>query len=138
MDLDLLINDSLEETLDKTLSEFGYQMEGRNQLCARYAGTDDDLPINVLFVDKDTFAKLAAESVSVSVFGVTVRASRLMGVIALKLHAMKNDPRRELRDLNDIIQLLNANPGEVEPLELEETCRRFGPSEIYSKLANES
>ena len=55
-------------------------------------------------------------------------------MIALKLHAVRNDARREARDLGDVAELLRLNPGRISVEELEELCAKFGSREIAAKL----
>jgi hypothetical protein len=58
----------------------------------------------------------------------------LAQLIALKLHAIRNEPRREGRDLPDITELLRLNPGRITTGELGELCDKFGPTGIGSRL----
>ncbi|MFT5466274.1 MAG: hypothetical protein ACI8UO_001372 [Verrucomicrobiales bacterium] len=134
LDLDLLLDESDEEALDRVLRGFRYRKEGQNELCAKYLSSAGQIPIDVLFVAGDTFTKLAADSVEAVLFDVRVQTPGLLGLIALKLHAIKNDALRELKDLNDIHELIRANPDKLSADDLEETCRRFGPADIFSKL----
>ena len=55
-------------------------------------------------------------------------------LVALKLHAMHNNPRREVRDLPDIIALLQANPDAVGETELRDLCYRYGPEGIWERI----
>jgi hypothetical protein len=54
--------------------------------------------------------------------------------VALKLHAVKNAPRREARDFGDIVELLRANRVEWQIKELKSLCQKYGPKDIYAKL----
>jgi hypothetical protein len=55
-------------------------------------------------------------------------------LIALKLHAIRNDPRRQFRDLSDIAELVRLNPDKITKQELDQLSERFGPAGIRDKL----
>ena len=63
-----------------------------------------------------------------------LHAAALPHLIALKLHAIRNNPAREAGDLGDIARLLRANPGALSARELAALCTQVGPSGIETKL----
>ncbi len=66
--------------------------------------------------------------------GLTLRVPSLPHLIALKLHAARQESR-EGRDVPDIVALLEANPGVVPPAVLCELCARYGTPGIAEQLA---
>ena len=58
----------------------------------------------------------------------------LSHLIALKLHAIRNNPAREPGDLGDIARLLLANPNTLSTDQLRALCTQFGPPGIAAKL----
>lgn len=55
-------------------------------------------------------------------------------LLALKLHAIRNNPPREPRDFADTVELLRANPGAISPDALRSLCAQYGPEGIWEKL----
>jgi len=47
---------------------------------------------------------------------------------------MKNNSSRELKDLNDVVEILRANPGEVPESQIQSICEKYGPESVYTKL----
>jgi nucleotidyltransferase AbiEii toxin of type IV toxin-antitoxin system len=135
IDIDCLIAVEDQSLFEATLTAGGYQMEARTENFARYASKSPILPeIDVLFVDASTFKKLEEASIPLRRGKHQFRVPGLSQLIALKLHAIRNEPRREMRDLPDIIELLRLNPGKINAGELRELCDKFGPSGIGTRL----
>jgi hypothetical protein len=92
------------------------------------------MDVDVMIVDRGTFDKMFARSSGREVRSFTVRVPSMLHLIALKLHAMKNNPKRMLKDMSDIVELLRANPSVVHGDELDDVCVRYGPDGIREKL----
>src|SRR5207237_10023465 len=92
----------------------GYREMGRTENAVRYANSAPELPdVDVLLVDGATFEKLFAESNILRRGQHAFRVPSLRHLVALKLHAIRNDARRESRDFADIAELLRNNAGNV-------------------------
>lgn len=90
--------------------------------------------LDVMTVNAQTFAKMSAGSLAVRIDGLTVRVPAVGHLIALKLHAIKNNPFRELQDLTDVVELLRAHPDSVSDDELRATCLRYAPAGFFEKI----
>lgn len=90
--------------------------------------------LDVMTVDARTFAKMSAGSSEASIDGVTVRVPSIAHLIALKLHAIKNNFFRELQDMTDIVELLNAHPDAMSDDELRSICDRYAPRGLFEKI----
>ncbi len=135
VDVDCLVAMQSREGLDTHLRQGGFQSAGESENFARYTHPSDFISdIDLLFVNAATFEKLQAGSLPLEKAGVTLRAPALSHLIALKLHAIRNAPSREVGDLGDIARLLQANPGAIAPEELAALCEQFGPPGIFSRL----
>jgi hypothetical protein len=135
IDIDCLIAVQDQPLFEATLTAGGYQMAARTENFARFASKSSNLPeIDILFVDASTFKKLQQGSISLRRGKHEFRVPGLFQLIALKLHAIRNEPRREMRDLPDITELLRLNPGRISADELSELCDKFGPSGIGTRL----
>ena len=124
-----------ERAFESNLTRSNYKLAARTENFARYISASPDLPeIDVLFVDSSTFTKLEENAISLQRGKHDFRVPDLSQLIALKLHAIRNQPQREQRDLPDIAELLRLNSGRIRAKELNELCEKFGPLEIGSKL----
>jgi predicted nucleotidyltransferase len=64
-----------------------------------------------------------------------VRVASVEHLIALKLHALKHgNPRRELKDLLDVVSLCEANRIDVNGEKFEQLCKRYGTKKIHSQI----
>jgi hypothetical protein len=135
IDVDCLIAGDDQSAFEATLTHGSYVLKARTENFARYAAKSPNLPeIDLLFVDASTFEKLREGAVLLRRGNHEFSVPGLAQLIALKLHAMRNDPRREGRDLADIAELLRLNPGRITAAELRELGEKFGSREIVGKL----
>ena len=133
-DLDLMIADSDRDSLSDILASQGYTTIAETENFQRHSHPEPShIDVDVLFVDSSTFEKLTTDSTHLS-GNPNLRVPSIPHFIALKLHAILNNPKREARDLGDITELLRANPGSVSPAQLEEICRTHGPEGVYFRL----
>ena len=135
VDLDCLMATSDADVLHDVLIASGYRETERTDIFVRYSHPSVYLlDIDVMLVDRDTFDKLRAESFVYRVGQAEMRVPCLLHLIALKLHAMKNNPKRELKDLSDIVELLQGNPEIVSRQELASVCAQYGPVDILGRI----
>jgi len=135
VDVDCLLAADDRGALDATLGRGGYRRIGDTDNFARYAHESPLVPdVDVLFVDRETFAKLSIGTVELHRGNHHFQVPGLANLIALKLHAIRNNPAREIRDLGDIAELLRANPGQISSDALKELCASFGPADVAAKL----
>lgn len=124
MDVDCIAAAEDRDAIDERLRGGCFTQVHQTENFTRYTHSSPMVPdVDLLLVDGPTFSKLQAGSIQSGGF----RVPSLAHLIALKLHAIRNSPERELRDLADIQRLLEANPDKVSKEELAELCRRFGP-----------
>ncbi len=134
-DLDLLIAETDKDALATLIESEGYGSVAETENFQRFSHpAAERMDVDVLFVDPSTFEKLDADSAPAKVGASALRIPSPAHFIALKLHAIRNDPKREARDLGDITELLRARSEALAPEELEEICRAHGPQGVYSKL----
>ena len=135
VDVDCLIAVENRQAFDAHLRDGGFERQGETENFARYSHPSDIVPdVDVLFVDASTFDKLHAGGIALQRGSIKLQAPTLPHLIALKLHAIRNNPAREAGDLGDIARLLRANPGVVSTSEIAALCTQFGPLGIEAKL----
>lgn len=139
LDLDLLVSVSDLVRLGECLREFGYVMTEETAIFSRWRSFDPAMvDLDLLYVDPVTFEKLDRDSVTMAYGELTLGAPSLAGMIALKLHAMRNEASRRIRDTQDIQAILRLNPAVVALDDLRALCEKYGPPGIYDILCEES
>ena len=83
--------------------------------------------------DEATFSKLQAESRLVVITGCTVRVPPPLHLIAMKLHALRQEPERDYKDWPDICHLLESQPDEWTREMLKVVVDRYA-SEQYGEM----
>jgi len=80
--------------------------------------TEEYVPVDLMFVDKQTWEKLNAEARPGSVAENQVRVPRVEHLIALKLHAAsspsRSKPETDWEDIRQIMQICKLNPDDPE------------------------
>jgi len=137
-DLDLLVRLPDFDRLGVALREFGYIRTAETAIFSRWRSSDPVVEdLDLLYVDPTTFEKLDRDAVTMVLGDVSVSVPSVRGVIALKLHAMRNQPERRIRDTQDIQEILRLHPREVALEELRALCERYGLPGIYDAIRPE-
>jgi hypothetical protein len=134
IDLDCLIADPDFAKLDSFLRAARFTEIAQTENFRRYRHANFGY-LDVLLVDVTTFEKLYPASQPFRVGRVVLKVPSLPHFIALKLHAIKNAPAREMRELADIEQI--ARPGRIAKDEMKQLCAQFGPPDIWAKLSKQ-
>ncbi len=135
LDIDCLASDQIGAVLHEILVAAGYQEAARSDNFVRYTHPAVQMvDVDLLLVDVATFDPMLEQGTTHALYGEALRVPSLEHLIALKLHAIRNDARREARDLADIVELLRHNPGSVESPRLKELCQRYGPPSIRARI----
>jgi hypothetical protein len=85
-----------------------------------------------MLLPRTTFEKLAAESQEIELTGVTLRAPKPLHLVALKLHALKQNPARLGKNWEDIQFLLRTTAWA--PEELSALAQRYASPETLAML----
>lgn len=135
-DLDVLIAGDSAAAIQSVLIGLGYVRHDQTPSFLRYWHPTDTgfPPVDVMMVNAATFARISSDAVEYQFQGVGVTCPSVASFIALKLHALKNNPSRTQKDLGDIISLIEKNPGTISMEQLKALCDRYAPSHIYEKL----
>jgi hypothetical protein len=135
IDLDCVVVAERREEMKAFLESRGFEEAARHESFSRYRHQSLLYPLlDVMQVDEKTWQKLSAESVPKVLKGLPVRVPAVGHLIALKLHAIRQNPARELQDADDIARLLRANPETVPPEELRALFERYQLPELFAKV----
>ncbi len=137
VDIDLLIKEEdFQKTLD-LLKAVGYKLDYSQEVFARLTSNKSPLMMDIdfMFVDEETFSKIIKDSQKTSIAGCEFRVPSLEHLIALKLHAVKYNPKlRSTKDIPDIINLIRINKINVRSKSFKELCLKFGTQQIYQRI----
>ena len=135
MDIDCLMASSDAGVLQNILIDAGYKVEERTDNFIRFSSASVyHYDVDLLLVDNDTFKKILSDSIPFSIGHTEMSVPCIAHIIMLKIHAIKNNRKRELKDLGDIVEIIHNNSLAITDNELEEICNRYGSDDIYEKL----
>jgi predicted nucleotidyltransferase len=134
-DIDFLIATEALPDVEKILFDLAFQRDSLTKLCGNYVHVlDKVIPVDVMLVDRPTMDKLWSDKTPYNFFGNEVFVPSVKSYIALKLHALKWNPKRIAKDGPDIVNLMAARPDEMSMEELAQMCERFGTAETFELL----
>jgi hypothetical protein len=91
--------------------------------------------LDLMLVNANTFARLAADARAVTCLGVETRVPSAEHLIALKLHSMHHGPADRFgRDFTDILTLARAANLEAEAPTIRALFEKYGTPEIYDRF----
>ncbi len=138
-DIDLLIKKTDLILWQEIIGNFGYKQYFATEAFVQFSCSRQGcLPIDLMLVDDSTFEKLDKAAKSVT-FGIAeAKIPSIFDLIALKLHALKQGQKhRQLKDYDDIIQIVRLNNIDSKSSEFINLCNKYGSSEIYEKIIKE-
>jgi len=134
-DCDCAVVATDERELSSTLSKAGYVFSERFDSFSRYIHLGRIKPtVDVMLLDETTFEKLWIESREVTLDCQQLRVPKPLHLVALKLHALKQNPDRMGKDWEDIKFLLDTTRGEWTHEELSVLAERYASEEIQQLL----
>ena len=110
VDLDCLVVAERREEMKAFLESRGFEETARHESFSRYRHGSLTYPLlDVMQVDARTWELMWGGSQLKEIRGLPVRVHAVIHLIALKLHAIRQNPDRELQDADDIVRLLRVN-----------------------------
>lgn len=135
-DVDLLVQDTDLPGWNKLVRALGYTEYFMSHGFQMYNDPNKELvPLDLLIVGEETFAKMAAHPETVTLEGALIQVPRLSHLIALKLHAIRENPtKRHARDMGDIVELLTVNGIDLEVPEFRAIFDRYATAALRAEL----
>ena len=134
-DVDFMIASSDYGRAKEIVQRLGYRQYVHKDLCARFVDHENEWPpLDLVFVDQETFQNVVKEAKSVDLLGRKLLVPSAEHLIALKLHAIKNDPKREAKDLNDIFEIIKAKGLYVSAPKFKDFCLKFGNADLLERI----
>jgi predicted nucleotidyltransferase len=138
LDVDFMITDEDYEKLRPFICEHGYEEIVRTTVAAKLRDkSGEQVDVDFMFVDGHTFSGIKSASREEDCENCRILVPAVEHLIALKLHAIKHRPElRELKDLNDIVELIRANHLDACSEKFRSMCLKFGTPALYEKILN--
>ncbi len=135
-DLDLMISRGDREKWIALARRLGYDFFREGPTFVQLnPPKDGSIPLDLMIVNEDTFAKMEAESVPMPANVRGLRAVSLTHLLATKCHAIKHGhPGRVVKDAEDVIRLVQNNNVDLEEPEIRELFKKHGTDEFYQKV----
>lgn len=135
-DIDFLIATNDAERAIEELKRGGFSLIDRYENFVRFKPNDPHhKPVDLLFVDKHTLDQIIGSASKLRLIQKEIYIPSLEYLIALKLHAIKNNRKwRELKDLLDIVELIKINNVDTKTPKFKELCLKYGTEQDYKKI----
>jgi len=135
-DVDFLITKDDFEKILVLLEKEGFKQKYTQKVFVQFKSKKSYLmDIDFMFVNKKTLDKIIKEGNKISIAGQKFIIPCLKHLIALKLHAIKYNPKiREYKDFLDIIELIKMNKVNVRTNGFRNLCLKYGTEELYNKI----
>lgn len=135
-DVDFLITKEDFEKIWDSLKKAGYKESFAQENFAQLESTQLSLRnVDFMFVDRSTLDKILKEAGSLTISGQKFVVPSLNHLIALKLHAIKNNEKiRLMKDFPDIVNLIKNNGIDVKKEDFKNLCLKFGTENLYQRI----
>lgn len=138
-DLDLLVPLRSKSQWQELLGRLKYVENQSDSKFSRFTPGDMAAwPIDLMYVDDDTFKKLQDGAVPRDFGPVVAPVVAPKHLVLLKLHAMKNfQAHRFAKDYGDLLFLLAHPEGRMSKEELRTSCVKYANAELFDRLMRE-
>lgn len=131
-DVDFLLSDDHVKNVMMVLEKEGYKVKQKHDLFVRFEKPGLTLAaIDFVFVDEETFSTIQKEGRIMTMAGMEFVVPSIQHLIALKLHAIKNNPSRKDKDLADVVGLIRKNGISIRSKDMAHLFEKYGTPGIY-------
>ena len=136
LDVDLLARRADQGAWQKLIEAEGFRSFSSRPAFQQFSPPDGtSWRLDFMWVNKETFHHLAADSRSVQILGIEARIPSPHHLIALKLHALKHGGvDRFEKDLADVLGIVRFQQINVRTAEFQELFTKYGTAELYQRL----
>ena len=135
-DIDLIVRRNDQKQWTELALTLGYRFFHEGPTFLQFNPPNDEmLPLDLMLVNEETFAKLAASACSAPASAGGAKVVSLLHLLALKCHAIKHGHKgRVVKDADDVIQLIQVNRLDVNRADIREIFQKYGTAELYEKV----
>lgn len=135
IDIDFLCTKENFSKIKDLLEEEGYRVKRSEDNFVQLENkTKSLMDVDFMFVDQETFNKIKESSRKINIAGIQFAIPSLLHLIALKLHSIKNNPKREITDLPDIVRLIVNNDIDINDGDFRNLFLKYGTKELYGRI----
>ncbi|MCI5066065.1 nucleotidyltransferase family protein [bacterium] len=137
-DLDILSTADSRKFWTTTLERLGYEIIQDHEVFSRFKPPSLSFwPIDLMYVDAEVFKTMKAAGKDFDFGDIYASCPSIPHLIALKLHAMKQQSEyREAKDFLDISELYKRS--DLNDSELLSLCERYGRIDVYERIKRKS
>ncbi len=134
--IDLIIRRDDRQQWQEAARDLGYIAYREGLTFLQYnPPNSQSLPLDLMFVNSETFSKLMAESVPGPAGIAAARIVSLRHLLALKCHAIKHGHAgRIVKDVDDVIRLVQVNRLDLNAPEMRDLFLKHGTNHLYEKV----
>jgi hypothetical protein len=133
-DLDILIRRRDLDTWLDALAKLEYVPIGMHQTFAQFESKTGNIDLDLMLVSDDTFDKMCAQSKAAQFGDTSASIPSIEHLIALKLHALKqNLSHRRILDFDDVTNLVLKNGINLEESRWREIFEKHGTLDWYER-----
>lgn len=135
-DLDFIVEKEKKSAWSELLKKIDYISFQDDDRFSRYKPSQIAAwPIDLMYVDSETFEKLYKESKEFKFGASTARAVSARHLVTLKVHALKHyQAHREPKDYGDVLALLKTGQAKFGDEELKGICLKYASLELYDRI----
>lgn len=132
-DVDFLMVEKDYDKVQPLFERVGCRQVIRNNLFARLENKKMlPMELDMVFVNQETFEGIIEEAETTEIGGRKFKVASLDHLLALKLHAMKQNLRRRgFRDITDVLDLAEKNRIDIKGKKFEELCLKYAGKEVH-------
>lgn len=137
-DIDFIVTSEDAAKLEPAILGKGYSVRSREGAFVQFKAEKPGLrDLDLLLTDKNTFCQLVEEGGEVSIAGETFLIPCPKHLIALKLHAISNNPEREKKDMLDILNLIKMNAMDPRSDDIRGLFKKYGLERLVELILKE-
>jgi hypothetical protein len=134
-DIDFMMTAEECSRLEPDLVSAGYTVFNRTDAFVQYRSETPGMrDVDVLIADTTTMDRLRSEGSTVRIAGREFTVPSILHLIAMKLHAIAGNPKRELKDFPDIVHLVRESHLDPSSDEVVTLFREYGAGELHTRL----
>ena len=139
-DLDLIVKLSQKNEFLEILKKLKYTKSQDDNNFTRHKPAElGEWPIDLMYVDDQTFASLYKNSTQGQVGVADIKIVSARHLALLKIHALKHyQAHRFAKDYNDLLFLIRTSKCDFSEEELKELCLKYASLDLYEKLGRDS
>jgi hypothetical protein len=134
-DVDFMITADDCSRIEPDIIKAGYSVFNRQKSFIQFKSEKQGLrDIDFLICDRQTLERLITHGKKAVIAGEPFIVPSLEHLIAMKLHSIAGNRKREIKDFPDVVQLMIANAIDPEKNDIKEMFKKYNVMDVYEKV----